>query len=44
MPDMNNYPTGIKISDKEFNSLNIHKEEIHGEWNYTIAPQSIPTV
>jgi hypothetical protein len=44
MPDTNKYPTGIKITDEEFNQLNIQREEIHGDWNYTIAPQSIPSV
>lgn len=39
MADMNTYPTGIKISDKEFTNLNIRRDEFHGEWNYTIVPQ-----
>lgn len=37
--DKNTYPTGIKISDKEFNSLNIARDDFHGDWNYTIKPQ-----
>ncbi len=37
--DKNTYPTGIKISDKEFKSLNIMRDEFHGDWNYTIKPQ-----
>lgn len=37
--DKNTYPTGIKISDKEFNSLNIMRDTFHGDWNYTIKPQ-----
>jgi hypothetical protein len=40
MPDMHNYPTGIKVTDEEIDALNIRREEIHGEWNYTIAPQT----
>lgn len=39
MVDKNTYPTGIKISDKEFNGLNIIRDEFHGDWNYTIKPQ-----
>lgn len=39
MPDLNTYETGIKIRDKEFKQLNIIREQIHGDWNYTIAPQ-----
>jgi transposase len=44
MADMNTYPTGIKIKDKEFNQLNIQRDEFHGEWNYTIAPQIVATL
>ncbi len=36
--DDNEYPTGIKISDKELDKVNIEKEEFHGEWNYKICP------
>jgi hypothetical protein len=37
--DRNIYPTGLKISDEEFNALNIHRHDFHGDWNYTITPQ-----
>ena len=33
------YEKGIKISDGEFNSLNIYKYKFHGEWNYKIFPK-----
>jgi hypothetical protein len=36
--DMNKYPKGIKISDKEFQQVNIVRDAFHGEWNYTIQP------
>lgn len=39
--DKNCYPTGIKVEDKEFNSINILPHKFHGEWNYTIAPNSV---
>jgi hypothetical protein len=39
MADTNKYPTGVKVSKKEFESLNIKRNDFHGEWNYTIAPQ-----
>jgi len=39
MIDKNTYPTGIKISDEEFNKLNIIRDDFHGDWNYTIKPQ-----
>ena len=36
--DENQYPKGIKISDKELKKINIKKDGFHGEWNYTILP------
>ena len=33
------YEKGIKVSVKEFNSLNIHRNAFHPEWNYTISPR-----
>jgi hypothetical protein len=33
------YEKGIKISDKDFKKINIHRDLFHGEWNYTILPQ-----
>lgn len=37
--DKNTYPTGVKVSDEEMDSLNITRDSFHGEWNYTIKPQ-----
>ena len=34
--DEKEYPIGIKISDKELESINLKKNEFHGNWNYTI--------
>jgi len=34
--DENEYPTGIKVSEKAMKDLNIEKEQFHGEWNYTV--------
>ena len=36
--DPNWYPKGVKISDREFNALPIHRHDWHGDWNYTITP------
>ena len=36
--DDREYAKGIKISDKEFKSLNISKSKELGNWNYTINP------
>lgn len=38
--DKNTYPIGVKVTDEEMEKLNITREEFHGEWNYTIKPQS----
>lgn len=40
--DKNHYETGIKISDEEFESINIERSKFQGNWNYTIRPHSIP--
>jgi len=34
----NLYPNGIKVSDAEMATINIAPHELHGEWNYSIAP------
>ena len=39
--DENVYETGIKVSDKDFNQINIIRDDFHGEWNYTILPQKV---
>ena len=39
--DTNEYAKGIKITDKEMDSLALEREEFHGEWNYTMRPQEI---
>ncbi len=40
--ELNNklYPTGIKVSDEDFNAINIARDEFHGEWNYIISPNA----
>lgn len=32
------YTKGIKVSDKEFETINLIKKKFHGEWNYKINP------
>ena len=36
--DRNTYSTGLKVSDRELATVNLHKATFHGEWNYTIRP------
>jgi transposase len=32
------YESGIKITDKEFETLKIRRDKFHGDWNYEILP------
>ncbi len=36
--DRNQYSTGIKISDQDFDGLNLVRESFHGEWTYYLLP------
>ena len=38
--DTNAYPPGAKVSKKEIAKINIRPDSFHGEWNYTIRPNS----
>lgn len=40
--DKNTYEKGIKISDSEFEKINLMRDDFHGEWNYKISPQNAP--
>jgi hypothetical protein len=37
--DTNQYPTGIKVSDEEFYSLNLRGKKFHSDWNYCLLPR-----
>jgi hypothetical protein len=37
--DQNTYPTKLKVSDAEMDTLNLERHIFHGEWNYTISPR-----
>ncbi|MDR1010906.1 MAG: ISAzo13 family transposase, partial [Opitutaceae bacterium] len=32
------YSKGMEISDEQLESINMLKNDFHGEWNYTIRP------
>ena len=36
--DEGTYPDKIRVTDAEFNTLNIDRHEFHPEWNYVIKP------
>jgi hypothetical protein len=40
--DPNLYPAGVKVSDQQTASLNIHRHDFHGEWSCTILPRTHP--
>jgi hypothetical protein len=36
--DFTEYKTGIKLTKEQISSINIIRDNFHGEWNYTIFP------
>jgi hypothetical protein len=38
--DEGTYEKGRELSDEQFESINILKNDFHGEWNYTIRPNN----
>jgi hypothetical protein len=36
--DTTKYPKGVKVSDEDLRKLNLTRDDFHGEWNYSIAP------
>jgi Rhodopirellula transposase DDE domain len=40
--DARQYPKGIVVSDAEIAAINIKHAEFHGDWNYTISPNTYP--
>jgi len=37
--NLNNYPTGLEVTDEELAKVNLKKDKFHGEWNYVITPR-----
>ena len=38
--DDNVYPKGVAVSNAEMAAINLSRHHFHGDWNYTIAPNS----
>jgi len=38
--DSADYPKGVVVSDREMDGLNISHDAFHGEWNYTMQPNT----
>ena len=36
--DTDRYESGIKVTNKELNEVQIKRDDFHGEWNYSILP------
>jgi len=39
--DPSRYPKGQKITDAQMESLNLKRDQFHGDWNYTIHPRHL---
>ena len=37
--DTNDYETGIKVSDKQIEEMQLRRHKVHPDWNYTISPR-----
>ncbi len=40
--DVDEYPTGVTVSDAELASLALHPHATHPHWNHTLAPRPLP--
>ena len=40
--DNRSYPTGRKVTKAELATVNLDRDEFHGDWNYRIRPRSRP--
>jgi hypothetical protein len=38
--DRRKYPKGVIVSKAEMESLELHRHEFHGDWNYELRPRS----
>ena len=38
--DDGEYPAKIRVTDAELGAVNLHREEFHPEWNYSIKPRT----
>jgi transposase len=41
--DKNTYPQGVAPTDQQVAQVNIERHSFHGDWNYTIHPESAPS-
>ena len=36
--DTEAYPVGVKVTEEQYATINLHRAAFHGDWNYTITP------
>lgn len=39
--DTNRYQTGIRITKKQLDMVNLYPADFHGDWNYSISPSTV---
>jgi hypothetical protein len=37
--DTNTYPIGVKVTEEQYATIQLHRADFHGDWNYTITPR-----
>jgi hypothetical protein len=37
--DTSTYPSGVRVSDADMETLHLQRDSFHGEWNYTLIPR-----
>ncbi len=40
--DRGTYPSGIKVTEAEFQTLHLKPQAFHGDWNYALLPKRKP--
>jgi transposase len=39
--DTDTYPKGVAVSEQQMATINLQRDQFHGDWNYTIRPRNI---
>ncbi len=39
--DKRKYPLGTVVPDETMDALHLKRHEFHGEWNYTLTPETL---
>ena len=41
--DTRKYPKGVTATDAEMGALSLHRNDLHGDWNYELRPRQVGT-